>query len=50
MAILRSADDVREAEFGPDGKGEVDADMVVVAEPIMERRKGSFDPATFRDR
>jgi DNA end-binding protein Ku len=24
--------------------------MVAVAETIMERRKGSFDPATFRDR
>ena len=50
MSVLRSADEVREAEFGAKAKGEVDADMVAVAETIMERRKGSFDPATFRDR
>jgi DNA end-binding protein Ku len=50
MSVLRSADEVREAEFGPTAKGEVDADMVAVDETIMERRKGSFDPATFRDR
>ena len=49
-SVLRSADEVREAEFGPTAKGEVDADMVAVDETIMERRKGSFDPATFRDR
>jgi DNA end-binding protein Ku len=50
MSILRGADEVREAEFGAKAKGEVDADMVAVAETIMERRRGSFDPATFRDR
>ena|ERR1700730_3892791 len=50
MSVLRSADEVREAEFGPTAKGEVDADMVAVAEIIIERRRASFDPATFRDR
>jgi DNA end-binding protein Ku len=50
MSTLRSADEVREAEFEAKAKGEVDTDMVAVAETIMERRKGSFDPATFRDR
>jgi DNA end-binding protein Ku len=39
MSVLRSADEVREAEFGTTAKGEVDADMVAVAETIMERRK-----------
>src|ERR1700737_2854435 len=30
MSVLRSADEVREAEFGAKAKGEVDADMVAV--------------------
>jgi DNA end-binding protein Ku len=50
MSTLRSADEVREAEFGPKGNERADAEMVAVAETIMERRKSSFDPASFRDR
>src|SRR5262244_549502 len=50
MSTIRSADEVRPAEFGPASKGEIDADMVAIAESIIERRSGAFDPADFHDR
>ena len=50
MFTIRSADEVRAAEFGGKLKAEADPDMVGVAETIMERRKAKFDPAAFRDR
>ena len=50
MTTVRSADEVRPAEFGPLPKSEIDADMVAIAETIIERRSGAFDPETFRDR
>ena len=50
MSTVRSADEVRPAEFGPLPKSEVDADMVAIAETIIERRSGAFEPETFRDR
>jgi DNA end-binding protein Ku len=49
MRTLRSADEVREAEFG-DAAGEADPDMVAVAKTIIDRRAGEFDPEEFRDR
>jgi len=49
MWTLRSADEVRAAEFGRAGD-EVDTDMLAIAETIIERRKAGFDPASFRDR
>jgi DNA end-binding protein Ku len=49
MSTLRSADEVRAAEFGKTN-GDVDPDMLAIAEAIIERRKGTFDPASFRDR
>src|SRR5215469_92850 len=49
MSTIRSADEVRPAEFGPPAKGDIDADMVTIAESIIERRSGGFDPASFRD-
>jgi DNA end-binding protein Ku len=49
MSTVRSTDEVRPAEFGPPPKGEIDADMVAIAESIIERRSGAFDPASFRD-
>ena len=49
MSTLRSADEVRAAEFGK-ANGEVDPDMLAIAATIIERRKGTFDPASFRDR
>src|ERR1700746_710428 len=50
MSTVRSADEVRPAEFGPQAKGDIDADMVAIAETIIERRSGDFDPADFRAR
>jgi DNA end-binding protein Ku len=49
MSTVRSADEVRPAEFGPAAKSEVDPDMVAIAETIIDRRAGPFDPTTFRD-
>jgi DNA end-binding protein Ku len=45
MSTLRSADEVRPAEFGAKGKGEIDTNMVAIAETIIERRSGVFDAA-----
>jgi DNA end-binding protein Ku len=50
MSTMHSADEVRPAEFAAQAKGDIDADMVGIAETIIERRSGSFDPASFRDR
>jgi DNA end-binding protein Ku len=50
MSTVRSADEVRPAEFEAPAKDEIDADMVAIAESIIERRSGSFDPESFRDR
>jgi DNA end-binding protein Ku len=50
MSTVRSADEVRPAEFGPKAKGEIDSDMVAIAETIIDRRSGAFDPTSFRDR
>ena len=50
MSTVRSADEVRPAEFGPPAKGKIDPDMVAIAETIIDRRAAVFDPSTFRDR
>jgi DNA end-binding protein Ku len=49
LITLRSADEVRTADFAP-ATADIDPEMVAVAETIIKRRTGSFDPATFRDR
>jgi len=49
LITLRSAEEVRSAQF--DGlEGEVDPEMIAIAEMILQRRAGHFDPSTFRDR
>jgi DNA end-binding protein Ku len=48
MRLLRGADEVRRPDFG-DAGGEPDPDMVAVAETIIERRVGEFEPAEFHD-
>ena len=50
MRTLRSADEVRQPEFGKTADGEADPDMVAVAKTIIERRAGEFDPEEVRDR
>jgi DNA end-binding protein Ku len=49
MSTLRAGDEVRPAEFAGKAKGEADPDMVAIAETIIERRAGAFEPANFRD-
>ena len=50
MSTLHSADEVRPAEFGSKHKGQIDTDMVAIAETIIERKAATFDPEQFRDR
>src|SRR6059058_5547871 len=49
LITLRAADEVRPAEFGS-LETELDPEAVAIAQMIIERRAGHFDPATFRDR
>ena len=49
MRTLRSADEVRQPEFGM-VDGDADPDMVAVAKTIIERAAGEFEPDEFRDR
>jgi DNA end-binding protein Ku len=49
LITLRAAEEVRVADF-EDVAGEVDAEAVGIAEMIIKRRAGEFDPSTFRDR
>lgn len=50
MSTLHSADEVRPAEFSSKHKGQIDTDMVAIAETIIERKAAKFDPEQFRDR
>jgi DNA end-binding protein Ku len=50
MSTLHSADEVRPAEFSSKHKGTIDADMVAIAETIIERKSAPFDPEKFHDR
>jgi DNA end-binding protein Ku len=49
LLTLWSTEEVRPEQFDDLG-GDVDAEMVAVAEMIIKRRPGQFDPSTFRDR
>jgi DNA end-binding protein Ku len=49
MSLLRTAEEVREAEFDLP-KDKLDAEMVRMAEEITDRLKGKWEPAKFRDR
>ena len=50
MSTLRASDEVRAAEFGAKEDGQPDAEMVALAETIIERKAGAFEPGTFHDR
>ncbi|HEY3911482.1 MAG TPA: Ku protein [Stellaceae bacterium] len=50
MSTLRASDEVRAAEFAGKAEGEVDPELVALAETIIERKSGAFEPASFRDR
>jgi DNA end-binding protein Ku len=49
LITLRASEEVRAAAFER-SDAEIDPDMVAIAETIIKRRSGRFDPATFRDR
>src|SRR5260221_14637374 len=49
LITLRAAEEVRPVQFD-DLDGEVDPELVAIAEMIIGRRAGHFDPSTFRDR
>jgi DNA end-binding protein Ku len=49
LITLRAADEVRSAEF--EGlTDDADPEAIAIAEMIIKRRSGVFDPSTFRDR
>ncbi len=50
MSTLRASDEVRTADFGDKEEGEVDRELVALAETIIERKAGAFEPANFHDR
>jgi DNA end-binding protein Ku len=50
MSTLRANDEVRSADLGDSEAGEVDPEMVALAETIIQRKAGAFDPSTFHDR
>src|SRR6516225_6794707 len=49
LVTLRASEEVRASAFER-SDAEIDPDMVAIAETIIKRRSGRFDPATFRDR
>jgi DNA end-binding protein Ku len=49
LITLRASEEVRAAAFTK-ADADIDADMVAIAETIIKRRSGHFDPTTFRDR
>lgn len=50
MSQLRSSDEVRPAELAHKQEEQIDPDLVALAETIIERKSGTFEPAAFRDR
>lgn len=49
LVTLRATDEVRPAEFER-LTGDADPEAIAIAEMIIKRRSGVFDPSTFRDR
>jgi DNA end-binding protein Ku len=49
LVTLRAADEVRAAEFER-LTSDADPEAIAIAELIIKRRSGAFDPSTFRDR
>jgi DNA end-binding protein Ku len=50
MSQLRSSDEVRPAEFAHKQEEQIDPDLVALAETIIERKSGTFEPTAFHDR
>ncbi len=49
MSTLRASDEVRAAEFGGKPEGQIDPELVALAETIIDRKAGAFEPAEFHD-
>jgi DNA end-binding protein Ku len=49
LSTLRYADTVEPAEFSETAEADVPAEMIEIAEGMIARRSGVFDPAQFRD-
>jgi DNA end-binding protein Ku len=49
LITMPASEELRVAAFAK-ADTDIDADMVAIAETIIKRRSGHFDPATFRDR
>ena len=49
LITLRASEEVRASAFEK-SDAEIDPDMVAIAETIIKRRSGHFDPTLFRDR
>ncbi|MBV8889967.1 MAG: Ku protein [Alphaproteobacteria bacterium] len=50
LSTLRSADDVQPAEFTERSEHEIPAEMIEIAESIINRRAGAFEKNALRDR
>jgi DNA end-binding protein Ku len=50
MSTLRASDEVRAADFGAKEEDEVDPELVALAETIIQRKAGAFEPSSFHDR
>ncbi len=50
LSTLRASDEVRTAEFGDKQDGQIDPELVALAETIIDRKAGVFEPANFHDR
>ena len=50
MSTLRASDEVRAAEFAAKNEGQIDPELIALAETIIERKSGAFEPANFHDR
>ena len=49
MSTLRASDEVRAADFGDKEDGQNDPELVALAETIIDRKAGAFEPANFHD-
>jgi DNA end-binding protein Ku len=49
MSTLRANDEVRATEFGDRSESELDPELVALAQTIIERKTGAFEPENFHD-
>jgi DNA end-binding protein Ku len=49
MSTLRASDEVRAADFGDKEDGQIDPELVALAETIIDRKAGAFEPTNFHD-